>query len=667
MEHLQRRLIGGRRLADDVWQIRVWAPGMKSMAIHLLSPIDRIIPLTDEDMGYWAANITTSVDDSPGQPPTLYKIRLPDGRELPDPASRYQPEGVHGPSQLVDRMDDWHDADWRGLPLAAYVIYELHIGAFTPTGTFDAAIERLDDLVELGITAIEIMPIGQFPGTRNWGYDSADIFAAQQSYGGPWGFARLVDACHARGLAVILDVVYNHLGPEGNYLAEFGPYFTDAYKTPWGRAINFDGPQNGPVRNFFIENALQWIEEFHVDALRLDAIHAIKDFSAWPFLADLATAAHSAGARLAVGSAPADRAGAGRQIYLIAESDLNDPRILAPTTEHGMDLDAQWSDDLHHALHVILTGERAGYYEDYSGLGQLASALRTPFVYAGDYSPHRQRRHGAPVGDLPGWRFVVSSQNHDQIGNRMLGERLSQLVDIPRLKLAASLIALSPYLPLFFMGEEYGAAQPFLYFVDHSDQDVIAAVREGRRAEFAAFAWQGDVPDPQDPVTFARSLLVWEEAQEGRHVELRAFYRALLRLRPLITAANEHIVLSYPLWDTITMRYQLPDGDVLVIWHCGDGERSTLLTCPNGAWRVLLQAADWSAAPALPGIPSAQSQPDTHQGDIPHLTHQLIESDGALHLTLAPWDVMVARWQPDEGAERDPAKTPAEHPDTRSH
>jgi maltooligosyltrehalose trehalohydrolase len=498
------------------------------VAVHLLAPCDEEIPLVPAPRGYF---VGVGPDVGPG---AQYKYVLDGQREFPDPASRFQPLGVHGPSAVIaPAAYAWQDGGWSGVAQSDLVFYELHVGTFTSEGTFDAIIPRLDGLRELGVTAIELMPIAQFPGARNWGYDGVYPYAVQDSYGGPEGLQRLVDACHARGLAVFLDVVYNHLGPEGNYLGEYGPYFTDRYKTPWGPALNFDGPHSDEVRRYFVEQALYFLTAFHLDGFRLDAVHAIADQSAVPFLQDLAAAVHSRAEQL------------GRRVQVIAESDQNDARLVLPPIVHGYGLDGQWSDDLHHALHSLLTGERAGYYEDFGELEHLAQAYRRGFVFAGEYSSHRQRRHGSPPRLLRGEQLVVCSQNHDQVGNRARGERLSALVDFNRLKLAAAVVLLSPFVPLLFMGEEYGEPRPFLYFTSHGDPALVEAVREGRRTEFAGFAWQGEVPDPQDAATFAASKLQHELARQEQHSVLREFYAELLRLRrkiPSLAALDKDLV-----------------------------------------------------------------------------------------------------------------------------
>ena len=456
---VDKRGLGAIYLGDGRCSFRVWAPRAQQVEVRIVAPGQRIIPLRRDERGYHEV-VAESVD-----PGTRYFYRLDGESERPDPASRFQPEGVHGPSQVVDSRFSWGDAGWFGLPLRDYIIYELHVGTFTGEGTFAAVVTHLEQLKELGITVLELMPVAQFPGSRNWGYDGTYPFAVQNSYGGPDGLKHLVSACHQRGLAVVLDVVYNHLGPEGNYLGDFAPYFTDRYRTPWGPAVNFDGAHSDEVRRFFIENALSWVTEFHVDGLRIDAVHAILDFSAKPFLQELAEAVHAQAERL------------NRRIYLIPESDLNDTRLIRAPEVGGFGLDAQWNDDFHHALHTLLTGERTGYYEDFGEIRHLVKGFREGFVYSGEYSPYRRRRHGNSSRSLPAHRFVVFAQNHDQVGNRLRGDRLSHLVSLEALKLAAGVILLSPFIPLLFMGEEYGEIAPFEYFVSHSDPGLIEAVR----------------------------------------------------------------------------------------------------------------------------------------------------------------------------------------------
>jgi maltooligosyltrehalose trehalohydrolase len=475
-----------------------------------------------QERGYWTVRLP---DTGPG---ALYFYALDEELDRPDPASRLQPHGVHGPSAVVSPESfRWGDAGWSGIDLARMIIYELHVGAFTPEGTFDAVIPRLDALRRIGINAVELMPVCPFPGERNWGYDGVYPYAVQTSYGGPEGLKRLVDACHRREMAVILDVVYNHLGPEGNYLQDFGPYFTDRYKTPWGSAVNFDGPCSDEVRRFFIENARYWLREYHMDGLRLDALHAIVDMSARHFLEELSETVSELAEQL------------GRKLWLIGESDLNDPRLITPRSQGGYGLDAVWCDDFHHALHVLLTGEKDGYYVDFGRPEQLVKAFREGFVYSGDYSEFRKRRHGGSSAARPARQFIVFSQNHDQVGNRMLGERLTRLADFEALKVAAAVVLLSPYVPLLFMGEEYGEPASFHYFVSHSDPDLVEAVRKGRAMEVESFARRGGVPDPQAPETFLDSRLRWELRDVGVHGLLLGFYAALIGLRVTLPALAE--------------------------------------------------------------------------------------------------------------------------------
>jgi maltooligosyltrehalose trehalohydrolase len=505
--------LGAVPLSGQKCRFEVWAPRAEQVEVRVVAPQERTILLHKEALGYHCG-----VAEGLG-PGARYKYRLDGGAERPDPASRYQPLGVHGPSEVVGGEFNWSDKDWEGLPLKEYVLYELHVGTFTPEATFDAAAAKLDYLKSLGITAVELMPVGQFPGNRNWGYDGVYLYAVHDSYGGPQGLKRFVDACHRRGLALVLDVVYNHLGPEGNYLAEFAPYFTNRYHTPWGPAINFDGGESDEVRRYFIENALFWVTEYHVDALRLDAIHAIVDPSARPFLEDLGAAVHERARKL------------NRSIYLIPESDRNDCRFVASRRTGGIGLDAQWSDDFHHCVHTLVTGERQGYYEDFGRLSDFGKAYREGYVYSGQYSAHRRRRHGNSSRRLAAHQFVVFAQNHDQVGNRLLGERLTQVVSFDALKLVAGTVLLSPFIPLLFMGEEFGESAPFPYFVSHSDPGLIEAVRKGRTEEFRAFRWQGEIPDPQDEATFQRAKLHWELCSREPHRLLLEFYRELIRLR----------------------------------------------------------------------------------------------------------------------------------------
>lgn len=499
---------------DGLTLFRLWAP--RPTETRLLLEGGEAIEMGAVGEGFFEL--------TPKAPPGTRYRYLVDGDPIPDPASRSQPEDVQGWSEVVSLDFSWSDGSWKGVRTEDVVLYELHVGTFTAEGTFDAIIPRLSELRELGITMIELMPVAEFPGHRNWGYDGVQPYAAESSYGGPDGLRRLVDAAHREGLGVCLDVVYNHLGPEGNYLQKLGPYFTDAYRTPWGSAVNFDGPESDPVREFFIANALMWIEQYHIDALRLDAVHAIHDESAYPFLRELAErVGETAGA-------------AGRRVQLFPESDLNEPRLVRPPQAGGYGHDAHWNDDFHHALHALLTGEKSGYYEDFGSIADLARVLDEGYAFARRYSPHRKRRHGDSGADLDGSTLIVAAQNHDQVGNRLMGERLTSLVGFEALKLAAGAVILSPFIPLLFMGEEWGEPAPFLYFVSHRDPGLIEAVREGRRREFAAFQWGEEPPDPQSETTFDRSRPDSSLAATGNHRVLRELYKALLSLRREVPA-----------------------------------------------------------------------------------------------------------------------------------
>jgi len=513
--------IGAQYLGNGRCEFILWAPFLKSVSVKIVSPMERIIPMGKDESGYWKIKVDDVFHG------TLYLYRLENEKDRPDPASQFQPEGVHGSSRVIDHNSfNWEDESWRGIDLSEMIIYELHAGALTTEGTFDGVIAKLDEIRDLGINAIELMPVAQFPGERNWGYDGVYPFAVQNSYGGPEGLKRLVNECHKKGIAVVLDVVYNHLGPEGNYLWDFGPYFADKYKTPWGMAINFDDAHSNEVRNFFIENAIHWFHNYHIDALRLDAIHGISDLSAKPFLKELAEKVEEA------------LAYAGRKYYLIAESDLNDSRVIRTSEMGGYGIDAQWCDDFHHSLHSLLTGENQGYYIDFGRIEHLVKSIREGFVYSGQYSEYRKRNHGNSSKDIPAGKFIVFSQNHDQIGNRMLGERLSTLVSFEALKLAAGTVLLSPYIPLLFMGEEYGEDSPFLYFVSHSGHDLVEAVRKGRREEFKSFGWGMEPPDPQSTETFLKSKIKWGKRYEGKHKVLLDFYKHLIKLREDIPALS---------------------------------------------------------------------------------------------------------------------------------
>lgn len=491
--------------------LRVWAPNASRVQVDLDG---KQITLQAEADDWWQEAITMTHGQD-------YAFLLDGDGPFPDPRSPWQPGGVHGPSRWVDHSHfSWSDACWQAPPLGSAVIQEIHIGTFTPAGTFDGAIESLDHLVGLGITHIQLMPVAEFSGDRGWGYDGVDLYAPHQAYGGPQGLKRLVDACHRKGLAVLLDVVYNHLGPDGNYLARFGPYFTDAYSTPWGDAVNLDQAGSDQVRQFLIDNALMWLRHYHLDGLRIDAAHAIFDTSALHFLEELQQAVKGLEAHL------------GRHLVLIAESDLNDPRLIHPTEAGGYGLDAIWNEDFHHALHSVLTGEKRGYYQDFGRLEDLAKAIDRGLVYDGRYSAYRMRRHGRPATGVPGRRFVGFLQNHDQIGNRLHGERSSGLLTEGALKIGAALVLTAPFVPMLFQGEEWAASTPFQYFTDYRDPVLAEKVREARKHDLTADVISAEsAPDPQNPATFECSRLIWQERESQPHAGMLAWYKALIHLR----------------------------------------------------------------------------------------------------------------------------------------
>lgn len=511
---------------------RVWAPDAGGVELELPGTGEPLVlPMVVDDGGWWELTVAQAGAG------TDYLFRVDDGEGRPDPRSPWQPHGVHGPSRVLDHDTfEWHDDDWDARSLDDALLYELHVGTFTGDprivadpddggeyhgGTFRAAIEHLDELVDLGVTHVELMPVNAFAGRWGWGYDGVDLYAPHPTYGTPEDLKALVDACHRRGLAVILDVVYNHLGPEGNYLGVFGPYFTDFFTTPWGDAVNLSGPGSDEVRRFIVDNALMWLRDYHVDGLRLDAVHALIDTSATHILEQLAAEVAELSDRL------------GRRLVLVAESDRNDPRLLQPRSVGGYGIDAHWNDDFHHAIHTALTGEQDSYYADYVGLGPLAESLRHAYVYRGQYSEHRDRHHGRPPEGLPGSSFVGYAQNHDQVGNRARGERLGHLLSVGRLKIAGALVFTSPFAPMLFQGQEWAASAPFPFFADHHADPALAdAVRDGRIAEFAEFGWTpAEVADPESPATFTDAVLDRSERTTGRHAEMLDWYRRLVELR----------------------------------------------------------------------------------------------------------------------------------------
>ena len=535
---------------------RVWAPLCKKMILHLVFPEDRKIEMTRQPHGYFIAE----VENLPLS--TLY-FYMPDGeKDYPDPASHFQPEGVHGPSRVVDHYSfSWKDQLWTGIPPEELIFYELHVGTFTPEGTFEAIIPRLQELRETGINALELLPVAQFPGNRNWGYDGVYPYAVQDSYGGPEGLKKLVDAAHLAGIAVFLDVVYNHLGPEGNYLEAFGPYFNDHYKTPWGRAINFDNAYSDGVRAYFSDNVLYWAQYFHVDGLRFDAIHEIYDrgaVSLWELIEE---------------KLERDPPRTGNRFLLIAESDLNSPRVTRSTEMGGYGFGAQWLDDFHHALYVLLDKNGKERYADFGAIEQLQKAYEAGFVHSGEYVRFRRRRHGKSSAGVEGSRFVVFNQNHDQIGNRVNGERLSVLVDFPRLKLAMGALLTAPYIPMLFMGEEYGEDTPFYYFVSHSDPELNAAVSKGRKALLSEFSKQQQAPDPHEPETFRLSRPDWEKSRAGKYLVFRNWTKKLIQLRQTHPALRSY--------DKDDIWSSMPGEKALAIYRRSRDERHLLLILLN--------------------------------------------------------------------------------------
>lgn len=492
------------------WNFRIWAPQAKQVQLSVIN--SHKIDLERKDHGYW------EVDHIQMNENDYYWVVL-DGKQLPDPASVCQPEGVHGPSQAINLHHTQHSGHWQNIPLREYLLYELHTGTFSDGGDFHGIAQKLDHLIELGITAIELMPLAAFAGERNWGYDGVFPFAVQACYGGPKALQQLVSLCHEKGLAVVLDVVYNHFGPEGNYLDEFGPYLTDKYKTPWGRAVNFDDRGSHGVRQYIIENAIMWFRDFNIDALRLDAVHAIKDNSAVHILQEIRNHTDLLTRQT------------GRPYYLIAECDLNDPRYISPLDQNGLGMHAQWVDEFHHALRVAAGEPKKGYYSDFNGLAHLGKAYQDAYVYTGMYSKERDNFFGKSARGHHGSQFTVFSQNHDQVGNRMLGERSSTLVSFEMQKLLAAAVLTSPFVPMLFMGEEWSETNPFLYFIDHTDEALVEAVRKGRSEEFAASHIDGQAPDPKAVDTFHRSKLNWDLLKKPRHAAMFSFYKHLISLR----------------------------------------------------------------------------------------------------------------------------------------
>ncbi len=603
---MTRYQLGATYLGDGRCQFLVWAPKAERVEVHIQAPSDCTQLLTREECGYYRGVLENVY------PGALYAYRLDGGEGRPDPASRHQPSGVHGPSEVVDpHAFVWGDAGWKGVPQHELVIYEMHVGTFSPAGTFDSAIPYLDELKDLGITAVEVLPVNAFPEERNWGYDGVLPFAVQHSYGGPEGFRRFVDACHQRGLGVILDIVYNHLGPEGNYLAEFGHYFTGQHLTPWGSAINFDGNHSDEVRKYFIQNGIYWLTEYHLDGFRLDAIHAIYDQTSTPFLEEWTAAVQRRGEER------------GARPVIIAESMMNDPKVIQPAVVGGFGMDAEWNDDFHHALHVLLTGERTGYYRDYSGVTDLAKAFRQGYVYTGEHMTYRGRRHGRVPHNTEARQFLAYSQTHDQVGNHAGSARLSGLIDFERLKLAAGAVMLSPFIPMLFMGEEYGETNPWWYFVDHRDPDLLAAVREGRNAEFAGFDWGDEIADPGAEASFFGSKLQHHLKQEPRHKSLRRWYQELIRARRAVPALRhlsfeQQQVIAFDLEQVLLVHRWHEGNDIAALFSFAEQPVTLRLPFPAGTWTKRLDSTD--------------EQWQGNGSEIPGS----VRSTGAIELTLGP-------------------------------
>lgn len=561
-----------------------WAPHAKALSIEMTN--GNSFALVEAGMGFWKA------DDLPVEPGSLYHIRINHQKKIPDPASLAQPTGVHGPSQVTDiQTFPWTDEHWKEPPLQNLILYELHTGTFTSEGTFSGIIRQLDHLKDLGINAIELMPVAHFPGDRNWGYDGVFPFTVHETYGGHHELQQLVDACHSKGLAVVLDVVYNHLGPEGNYFHEPGPVFTDKYQTPWGKAINFDDAWCDGVRHFFIQNALMWLRDFHIDGLRLDAVHAIKDMGPQHFLAELKKSVETLNEET------------GRHHFLIAECDLNDVRYINPYEKGGYNMDAQWCDEFHHALHALVTNEQDGYYSDFGDIEQLVKSYNHAYVYDGIFSPFRKKIFGTQTTGQPGHKFVVFAQNHDQTGNRMLGKRLSTLTSFEMQKVIAAIYLLSPFVPMLFMGEEYGEEHPFLYFTSHSDPDLIKNVRKGRKNEFKDFIKNGDPPDPQSEETFRKSKLTPEPEWSPEQKNLRKWYQALIAFRkahPCWQSDPRHHLRAEIVKPGVMKATGISDEHQLFMWFNFTKNPIQLKAPPDVEASLFSGAAQWSGDAEIP-------------------------------------------------------------------
>ncbi|HEX8776193.1 MAG TPA: malto-oligosyltrehalose trehalohydrolase [Pyrinomonadaceae bacterium] len=615
---------GARPLSDGSTRFRVWAPLAERLAVKIIGERARRVEMQRGDDDIYEAIVPNT---SAG---TDYLYVINDEKERPDPVSRWQPHGVHGPSRVVDPDEfGWSDHAWKGLALKDFLIYELHTGTFTPEGTFDGTTRKLRHLKSLGVTAVELMPVAQFPGGRNWGYDGAYLYAPQSTYGGPAGLKRLIDACHAEGLAVVMDVVYNHLGPEGNYLGDYALVYSENYKTPWGAALNFDGEQSDGVRRFFIDNALYWLTEYHVDALRLDAIHRIIDIGPRHLLQELGEEFQAQAGRL------------GHMAWTIAESDLNDVRVIRPAGDCGYGLNAQWSDDFHHSLHALVTGTRRGYFADFGTMADLAKAVTEGFVYDGRLSPFRKKSHGNSSAERPGEQFVVFIQNHDQISNAYWGDRLASLVSLEQQKLAAAILLCAPNVPMLFMGQEWGEVAPFLYFTSHTDEALGQAVREGRRAEYSSYAREagetisalGGFADPQAVETFEHSKLSWPRLESAPHAQIFRFYQDLIAVRKqhpaLSDCAKERTKLGFDeeRRTIVLERGAGQEARALLVCNLSDKVQAVPLPASlDGAWRLSL----WSGATEYGG--EGQSTPPAE-----------LEATEAAHrsVTLSGWNAAL--------------------------
>jgi maltooligosyltrehalose trehalohydrolase len=575
--------VGAFYNTDNTCTFTVWAPLKKDVALLLK---DAAYPMKQDGLGFWNMMLEGV------KPGDRYQFRIDNDKTFPDPASRCQPEGVHAASAVTETSFAWTDDHWKGLPLKDMILYELHTGTFTQAGNFDGVVSKLNYLQQLGINAIELLPVVQFPGNRNWGYDGVYPFAVHTAYGGIDGLKQLVNEAHRRGIAVVLDVVYNHLGPEGNYFSAFGPWFTDKYKTPWGTAINFDDAWCDGVRHYYWQNALMWLDEFHIDALRLDAVHAIWDSGANHFIKELKKKVTQLEIRT------------GRKKVLIAEFDLNNPQYIYPADKGGYNLDGQWIDEFHHALHTLVTGEVNGYYEDFGTIEHLARSLKDSYVYTGQYSVHRKKHFGAPPHEAPCYQFVVFAQNHDQIGNRLAGDRLTTQLSTEGLKLTAATVLLSPHVPLLFMGEEYGEKNPFQYFISHTDKELVEMTRKGRREEFAYFNWEGDIPDPESEETFRQCILSWNYEQDRTAASLLAFYRHLIafrKTRAAMQAMERKDIRVLPVMDQVIGFERMGASDHLLVLLNFATKVTWCTPQITGAFRKIFDSSDarWNGPGAI--------------------------------------------------------------------